>query len=182
MSQQWNIEFRSSYTRKRTTAQVSAGRDCVLGSDSGNEVVLEGQDVQPQHARIAIAENRPAIQPIDKASVSLNGQPISAVTHLSDGDWLGLGATLFQVRFLEDDLSEPTVPTTKGSTPFAGAHEQPPSPPERDTLIIGRLPTCDLAIASPLVSREHARLLCDPSGVTLEDLRSTNGTFINGSG
>ena len=42
------------------------------------------------------------------------------------------------------------------------------------------MPECDLEIASPLVSREHAKLFCGPAGVEIEDLNSTNGTFVNG--
>jgi len=47
-------------------------------------------------------------------------------------------------------------------------------------LIIGRAPTCDLAIVDPTISRRHAELVCDDTGVTLRDLGSSNGTFVNG--
>jgi len=47
-------------------------------------------------------------------------------------------------------------------------------------LIVGRAPTCDLSVADPTISRRHAELLCDEEQVTLRDLGSSNGTFVNG--
>lgn len=50
---------------------------------------------------------------------------------------------------------------------------------QEDTLI-GRSERADLVIDDPDVSRQHARLLITEEGCVLLDLRSTNGTFING--
>jgi len=44
---------------------------------------------------------------------------------------------------------------------------------------IGRAVECDIVITSKRVSREHARLVRDGRRVMLEDLKSTNGTFLN---
>jgi predicted component of type VI protein secretion system len=49
----------------------------------------------------------------------------------------------------------------------------------RDTITIGRDITNDIVINDPEVSRHHLRLLFSANGYTIEDLRSTNGTFIN---
>ena len=48
---------------------------------------------------------------------------------------------------------------------------------ERTT--IGRAVECDIVITSKRVSREHARLTRSGRRVMLEDLNSTNGTFLN---
>jgi adenylate cyclase len=47
-------------------------------------------------------------------------------------------------------------------------------------LIVGRAPTCDLSVADPTISRRHAELVVDDEQVTLRDLGSSNGTFVNG--
>ena len=44
---------------------------------------------------------------------------------------------------------------------------------------IGRAVECDIVITSKRVSREHARLMRDGRRVMVEDLNSTNGTFLN---
>ena len=49
----------------------------------------------------------------------------------------------------------------------------------RDTITLGRDITNDIVINDPEVSRHHARLTRTASGYELEDLRSTNGTFVN---
>jgi pSer/pThr/pTyr-binding forkhead associated (FHA) protein len=51
----------------------------------------------------------------------------------------------------------------------------------RGSLTIGRVPTADVLLEDPLVSRMHARILVvDGGAVVVEDLHSTNGVFVNG--
>jgi ABC-type multidrug transport system ATPase subunit/ABC-type multidrug transport system permease subunit len=45
---------------------------------------------------------------------------------------------------------------------------------------IGRLPECDVTIASSAVSREHAQIKPVPGGYWIVDLNSRNGTQVNG--
>ncbi|GIV90516.1 MAG: hypothetical protein KatS3mg055_3034 [Chloroflexus sp.] len=51
----------------------------------------------------------------------------------------------------------------------------------RDTFVIGKK-DADITLTDSLVSRRHARLLVQNSQVSIEDLGSTNGTFIRRSG
>jgi pSer/pThr/pTyr-binding forkhead associated (FHA) protein len=46
---------------------------------------------------------------------------------------------------------------------------------------IGRDPDCEIVVPDRQVSRVHARLTVNNNGVLLEDLRSKNGTFLNGA-
>lgn len=47
-------------------------------------------------------------------------------------------------------------------------------------LEVGRAPDCQLMIDHPSVSKKHAQFTISPEGVTLQDLGSTNGTFVRG--
>lgn len=50
----------------------------------------------------------------------------------------------------------------------------------RPEMIIGRLDTADLVLNDPFVSRRHALVTVDAAGeVTIQDLNSTSGTFVN---
>lgn len=46
--------------------------------------------------------------------------------------------------------------------------------------VIGRLPDCDVTVDDPRVSRRHAEVRPDPTGYTVVDLGSLNGTTVNG--
>ena len=48
------------------------------------------------------------------------------------------------------------------------------------SVTIGSRPDCDLVVNVPSVSGHHCRLTRDETGFVLEDLNSTNGTFVNG--
>ncbi len=59
-----------------------------------------------------------------------------------------------------------------------------PALAERDELVVGRLPDCDLVIEDPSVSKRHAQLKWDRTlrQCTVSDLESKNGTTVNGAG
>lgn len=50
---------------------------------------------------------------------------------------------------------------------------------ENDEIQIGRSPACTIAVADSRLSRVHCRLFFDQTRYCVEDLGSTNGTFIN---
>ena len=48
------------------------------------------------------------------------------------------------------------------------------------TIMIGRGADCQLILDDDYVSTRHARVISGPNGVYIEDLGSTNGTYVNG--
>ena len=50
----------------------------------------------------------------------------------------------------------------------------------KEVTLLGRDVTNDIPLGDPEVSRQHARLTRTPGGYVLEDLGSTNGSFVNG--
>jgi hypothetical protein len=47
-------------------------------------------------------------------------------------------------------------------------------------IIVGRASDLDMVLVEDMVSRRHARIACSESQILIEDLGSTNGTFVNG--
>jgi hypothetical protein len=64
-----------------------------------------------------------------------------------------------------------TAPGTGGETAYVLTNP---------VTVVGRAEDCDLRLADPGASRRHAELRRDGDRVTVIDLRSTNGTVVNG--
>ena len=47
-------------------------------------------------------------------------------------------------------------------------------------IMIGRGADCQLILDDDYVSTRHARVVSTPNGIYVEDLGSTNGTYVNG--
>jgi pSer/pThr/pTyr-binding forkhead associated (FHA) protein len=54
-----------------------------------------------------------------------------------------------------------------------------PLRPHRE-IVIGRSSELDMVLVEDMVSRKHAKIVTDDRSVTIHDLGSTNGTFVNG--
>jgi len=162
------LELHSTRRGSRAVATLEVDRDYVIGSDASSDVVIEQAQLRPRHARLLADPQGACIEPLEGAPVTVNGNRVQQRSLLQDGDWLSLGGTPFQIRLSGVATAAP-APARKAEA-VAG-----------ERLVFGRLPQCDVHIDSPLVSREHARLLFADGGCTLQDLGSTNGTFVNGS-
>ena len=46
-------------------------------------------------------------------------------------------------------------------------------------ITVGRSPDCDLSVQDTYISSRHARLVNDAGELSIEDLGSTNGTYVN---
>ncbi|UCG77883.1 MAG: FHA domain-containing protein [Nitrospirota bacterium] len=54
-------------------------------------------------------------------------------------------------------------------------------PLDKKITVIGRESKCDIYLKNPSVSREHAKIIKHGSVFFVEDIKSTNGTFVNGA-
>jgi pSer/pThr/pTyr-binding forkhead associated (FHA) protein len=54
-----------------------------------------------------------------------------------------------------------------------------PLPPNTE-IIVGRSSDLDMVLVEDMVSRRHAKIMVNADQVTIQDLGSTNGTFVNG--
>ncbi|WP_044251384.1 DUF4388 domain-containing protein [Chondromyces apiculatus] len=51
---------------------------------------------------------------------------------------------------------------------------------ENQEIFVGRSSDLDMVLVEDMVSRRHARIACSTDQILIEDLGSTNGTFVNG--
>ncbi|MCC6299527.1 MAG: FHA domain-containing protein [Anaerolineales bacterium] len=75
--------------------------------------------------------------------------------------------------------------TSSGNFKLTLVNAQSSAPPKefeliKSEIVIGRDDSVDIVISTPAVSRRHVRLLMESGGYSIEDLGSSNGTFVNG--
>jgi len=151
------------------TTEHDLDRDVVtLGRDPSCDIVIDHPVVSRHHATLRRVGDG---YEIDDAG-SANGlvRDGSRVTRglLADGDVLRI-ADVVSLAY----RTGPRLPVEQGSVRtlhLAG----------RESLTIGRGPHNDVDLAHPSVSRAHARVLVRDGSVLVEDLGSTNGTFVDG--
>ena len=100
-------------------------------------------------------------------------------------------ATRWAMRGLTVDTSGPVIPApgtqvAAGDGPAAstllvhtGDGAKPTRVPLEATTTIGRAPECELRLEDTYASQQHARIFARGTGWYVEDLGSTNGTFVN---
>ncbi len=80
------------------------------------------------------------------------------------------------------DHQPPRVPLSQLALRFISGKYQGGEFPlgENKEIIVGRSSDLDMVLVEDMVSRRHARIACGLDDITIEDLGSTNGTFVNG--
>ncbi|MEE8047009.1 MAG: FHA domain-containing protein [Dehalococcoidia bacterium] len=62
----------------------------------------------------------------------------------------------------------------------SGVPELVAIPIVRSATVLGKHPTCDVVLANPFVSRQHAQIELSDGRAIIRDLASKNGTYVNG--
>jgi serine/threonine-protein kinase len=78
----------------------------------------------------------------------------------------------------------PVVPVARHFRAFVEIASGPTQGKEyellKDRVVIGRSPDCDIHVTSLAVSRYHAQFVRTDNGYSFEDLRTSNGSYVNG--
>src|SRR3954449_4671111 len=82
---------------------------------------------------------------------------------MADGNQVGSETILWALRFISGKYQGGEFPLR----------------PHRE-IVIGRSSDLDMVLVEDMVSRKHAKILTDERVVSIQDLGSTNGTFVNG--
>ncbi|MGD0223465.1 MAG: FHA domain-containing protein [Terriglobia bacterium] len=138
----------------------------VVGRDPGRcKMVMEHASVSAVHAQFSIKEGAVELKDQSVNGTFVNGIKIKTAT-LNDGDYITFGRYSGKSLIFRSGL-EPVLKMENIDL-------------NRDHLVIGRDPSCDVVIAHPVVSKKHAEIVKQNGKSMIVDLGSVNGTFVNG--
>lgn len=165
-----------------------------IGSDLESAAVLNRPGILPVHCVIHITANGANLQvPSGAGPVTVNGKSVTDIMGLRSGDLLTIGpiSAKFVVveearAFLsggapEDDSNATRVRQAIPKFVLRGVSGAVFSKvfPITGPVVIGRAAECDISVPADEMSRRHALVKPTPDGLSVEDLGSSNGTYIN---
>jgi len=166
----------------------------IIGRDSSSHIMIPKQNVSATHARITMhgtsiyiedfsangtyinslssrvpKKSKTALQPTDTVLVSTYSIPPQR--------WLPILRQAGQPNQRPIDIKKPehSIPAPQVSPKYFTIVSEE----KKSEATIGRVEGNNIVIADPLVSARHARIFRKSGEVFLQDLGSTNGTFVN---
>ncbi|GMU44844.1 MAG: FHA domain-containing protein [Xanthomonadales bacterium] len=176
--------------------EMDSGR-VVLGSANDVDIVLMTPGIAPRHAEIefaAVAAKISVTHPDNP--VTVNGKPVTAPADVKPGDLITFGSVRARATAVEKAASAPPSRPKPVDVDDDGRTKVRMALPKfvlrgvsgvtfgkifplQSSAVIGRQSECEISIPSEEVSRRHAELRVTPDGVMVEDLGSSNGTYVN---
>ena len=140
-----------------------------IGRTQG-DLLLDDPEVSGIHARLVHDGGDWYIEDLNsKNGVYVNDELIDGTVQLHPGDKILVGSTCL---VFEDDSKDSDQHSAR-SLDLSELRDGRPR-------LIGRDPDADIRIDEALVSRRHASITGDQGRISVADLNSTNGTFVNG--
>lgn len=144
-----------------------------IGRATTNDIVIPSQIVSGNHARLEKTDGgyKVTMLPEAKNPIQVEGRPLTGSRVLRHGDILRIGSL---------DPGMMVSVTYNAPSQALQEIEQDIVFGENTLIQIGRDTSNDVVLSSPNVSRFHAQVERVGQRYRVEDLRSSNGTFVNG--
>jgi len=142
-----------------------------IGRAPDNDVVLDHPMISAHHARIVHNGKQILLEDLGSSNGTAIGHPSRKIKQapLSPGDVVFLGSFRIPANRLLETRPRQLADPPAAAVAFAGKQ-----------LVFGRAPGVDQVLNYPMISSRHARLYRVGATILIEDLGSTNGTFVNG--
>ena len=165
-----------------------------IGSDAQGAAVLRLEGILPVHCVIHLTSSGANLQvPAGAGPVSVNGKPVTDIMGLRSGDLLSIGPVTARYVVVEEaralsaadpDENNDNATRVRLALPkfllrgVSGAVFSKVFP-ITGPVVIGRAAECDISVPADEMSRRHALVKPTQDGLSVEDLDSANGTYIN---
>ncbi len=154
-----------------------------LGSGSTCEVKIMSAGVEARHAELHISGDVvQVLNLVGGTELSINGQAVNKKAQLKPGDVLKLGGE--ELELLDPKASKSGKKVSENinrgwalkalNTALADKHF-----PLSGIHTIGRSQECEISLGVVHLSRKHAKISVTDAGLKIEDLNSSNGTYVN---
>lgn len=170
-----------------------------VGSAADADIRLGDPEIAPLHCEIHVTQTGANLQvPAGGGAVTVNGKPVADIMALRAGDQLGFAHVVAKFAVVEAVRAAPgggaaalspdedsgatrvrvAVPkfVLRGVSGAVFGKVYPVAGPT----VIGRAVEADISVQAEEISRRHVLVKPTPDGVAVEDLGSSNGTYING--
>ncbi len=144
-----------------------------IGRIEGNDIVIPSKIVSRAHATLEMTADGGYNLHVDPAASNptfIDGAPVSGVTRLKHGAKIRIGSTDPGLMVTMTYMSPSEALLKQETIRFE----------EKTVMQIGRDKSNDIILDTPQVSRYHAQIERVGKRYRIRDLRSTNGTFVNG--
>lgn len=165
-----------------------------IGSDAQSAAVLRLEGILPVHCVIHLTSSGANLQvPAGAGPVSVNGKAVTDIMGLRSGDLLSIGPVTARYVVVEEaralsaadpDENNDNATRVRLALPkfllrgVSGAVFSKVFP-ITGPVVIGRAAECDISVPADEMSRRHALVKPTQEGLSVEDLGSANGTYIN---
>ena len=146
----------------------------IIGRDDQCNIRLVDPEISRQHARITLKGSAYWITDCNSANgTTINGERIGQETELADNTELKIAN--YGLKIVRSEPQKPLAILIGINGPIQNQRfELGPGPHD-----VGRTDDNAIVILDSSVSRKHARLMVEAGRITVENLRSSNGTFVN---
>lgn len=156
-----------------------------IGKGSDCDIPLRDAGLLDVHLQLRVDGDNITLAPEEGATVRINGSPIKAGHQAKHGDRLILGQSELQIIDPKQAARTPAGSTPEDKSLWALQGLSSALSNRRYSVtgtqaVVGRATTCDISLGVAHLSRQHARLTLQSDGLLVEDLGSSNGTFVNG--
>jgi ABC-type multidrug transport system ATPase subunit/pSer/pThr/pTyr-binding forkhead associated (FHA) protein len=167
------------HLQNEVVSTVDIGHGCkktryTFGRAPENDIVVNSPIVSLHHGEFDVAQGKCIIRDLDSTNGTYVNEKKVTSCILNNGDTIRIdnfkapnkNGTLIMYSLLENDNDEKWKELKIN---------------DMNEITIGRTSKNDLAIPHSLVSKTHAKIVKADNGIIIEDLNSTNGTYVNGT-
>ena len=168
-----------------------------VGRSNSSDIVIRYPSVSRSHGVLSRRIDGWYVYDLkSKSGIKINGKKVREKGTLCNGDVITFADVDFRFEIIDDPVQKAGKSTRKGTQPKEGKakaqrdfYSEPRmiNPRTGDVyilignrVVIGAAPKNDIRLAGKGVSRSHCELVLYEDGWAISDLRSTNGTLLNG--